>query len=51
MLGAVVEATGIVDDDKAIEGVEYFFSKKPQLIEPNKKMFAVGCDFIRNLNK
>lgn len=51
MLGVVVEATKIVDNDKAIEGVEYFFSKKPQLIEPNKKMFEVGCEFIRNLNK
>lgn len=47
MLGAMIKATGMLSYDKVIEGVEYFFSKKPQLIDINKKMFDVGYNYIK----
>jgi len=46
MLGAVIEGTGMVDYDKVVEGVEYYFSKKPQLIDPNKKMLEIGKNAV-----
>ena len=47
MLGAMIKATGMLSYDKVLEGVEYFFSKKPQLIDINKKMFDVGYNYIK----
>ncbi|MDD4291466.1 MAG: 2-oxoacid:acceptor oxidoreductase family protein [Clostridia bacterium] len=48
MLGAMLEVTKMLETDKAIEGLEYFFSKKPQVIEINKQMLAAGMDYIKN---
>lgn len=47
MLGAMVKATGMLSYEKAIEGVAYFFSKKPQLIDINKKMFDIGYNYVK----
>lgn len=46
MLGALVAATDIVSEERALEGIAHFFSNKPNMIEINKQMFAAGKDFL-----
>jgi len=47
MLGVINKVFNILPHDKIYEGMKYGFSKKPQLIDPNIKMYHFGYDYIK----
>jgi 2-oxoglutarate ferredoxin oxidoreductase subunit gamma len=46
MLGALVKATEIINEERALEGIVHFFSNKPELIDINKEMYQAGKESI-----
>ena len=51
MLGVYVGATGAVDEDVIIQGINHKFESKPKLIEPNVDAFKQGLEIGKQYRK